>query len=541
MQKIEISKGSLIIVIVVAILVSGAVSAGVSTQLAVGPQGPAGPKGDTGATGPAGLKGDTGATGPQGPKGDTGATGPQGPTGAQGQQVPYTPDYDSGWLNITSMAGHFFNITHNLNYADVLVDIIGKATATGAVHQRSGLTNYIPGWNRTYGGANWDTGRSVVLTSDGSYVIAGTTGSYGAGNYDVLLIKVSADGVVLWNKTYGGELHDFGFSMVQTVDGGYAITGEVWSFGAGAADMFLVKTDADGNMLWNKTYGGINSDFGFSVVRTNDGGYAIAGSTNSYDAGNFDVYLVKTDANGVMLWNKTYGGTNTDYGYFMIQTTDGGYAIVGETWSFGAGGLDVFLVKTDASGNLQWSETYGGINYDIGYSVVQTSDGGYAIIGITDSDGTGNYDVYLVKTGSDGYMLWNKTYDWSDFDVGLYLVQTSEGGYAIAGSIDYYAAGSDVLLIKTDPNGNIQWSKTYGGTDTERAYAMVQTIDGSYTIVGETWSFDVDHGDLYLVKTDVEGEFGLVRTDTSTNTITLYRGLNDIYWNYVRVRIWKIK
>jgi len=211
MPKIEITKGLLITVIAVAILVSGVVSAVVSTQLAVGPQGPAGTKGDTGATGAAGLKGDTGATGPQGATGDTGETGAQG---------PYLPDYDSGWLNITAMGGQYFNITHNLNYSDVLVDITGKATATGAVHQRLGLTSYIPAWNKTYGGAGWDTGRSVVLASDGGYVIAGTTGSYGAGHYDAFLAKTDAEGTMLWNKTYGGELDEFGFSMAQAVDGG---------------------------------------------------------------------------------------------------------------------------------------------------------------------------------------------------------------------------------------------------------------------------------------------------------------------------------
>ncbi len=550
MPKIEITKGLLIAVIAVAILVSGAVSAVVSTQLAVGPQGPSGPKGDTGATGPSGLKGDTGATGTQGPKGDTGATGPAGPqgatgatgaTGAQGPPGPYTPDYDSGWLDITSMAGQYFNITHNLNYADVLVDITGKATATGAVHQRLGLTSYIPSWNRTYGGASWDCGRSVVLAGDGGYMIAGTTGSYGSGNYDVFLAKTDANGVMLWNKTYGGELNEFGFSVVQTVDEGYVITGEVWSFGAGAADMFLVKTDANGNMQWNKTYGGTGDDLGFSVIRTNDGGYAITGSTKSYGAGDADSWLVKTDADGVLLWNQTYGGNNIDGGYFIIQTTDGGYALIGETSSFGAGGADVFLVKTDAGGNLQWSKTFGGTNHDFGYSIVQTSDNGYTILGTTYSSDTANYDIYLVKTDAVGYMLWNKTYDWSGFDAGLYLFQTSEGGYAIAGSIEYISAGSDVILVKTDANGNIEWRKTYGGTDTERAYAMVQTIDGGYMIVGETWSFGTSHGDVYLVKTDVEGEFGLVRTDTTANAVKLYRGLNDIYWNYVRVRIWKIK
>jgi hypothetical protein len=253
MPKIEITKGLLITVIAVAILVSGAVSAVVSTQLAVGPQGSSGPKGDTGETGPQGLKGDTGATGSQGPKGDTGATGPAGPqgatgaTGATGAQGPYLPDYDSGWFDITSMAGQFFNITHNLNYSDVLVDITGKATATGAVHQRLGLTSYIPGWNKTYGGAHHEWGYSVVQTSDGGFAIAGYTFSFGAGLSDVYLVKTDSLGIMQWNKTYGGPGSDFGHSLVVTSDGGYAIAGYTDYPGPdGYDDMFLVKTDAEG-------------------------------------------------------------------------------------------------------------------------------------------------------------------------------------------------------------------------------------------------------------------------------------------------------
>ncbi|MCW4054441.1 MAG: hypothetical protein NWE84_05930, partial [Candidatus Bathyarchaeota archaeon] len=150
----------------------------------------------------------------------------------------------------------------------------------------------------------------------------------------------------MWAQTYGGTSFDYGYFVVETGDGGYAIAGDTYSFGAGGSDVYLVKTDVDGTMLWNKTYGGTSNDYGRSFAQTSDGGYAIAGNTRSFGAGGSDVYLVKTDVDGTMLWNKTYGGTSNDFGYFVVETGDGGYAIAGQTASFGAGGSDFYLVKT---------------------------------------------------------------------------------------------------------------------------------------------------------------------------------------------------
>ena len=424
-----------------------------------------------------------------------------------------------------------------MNFTDILVDITGRTDAGGNVHQKYlGLSGYVPGWNKTYGGTGDDYGYSVVQTGDGGFAIAGSTNSSGAGGTDVLLVKMDASGNQLWNKTYGGTGDDFGRSLVQTSDGGFAIAGSTWTIDGFDGGIFLVKTDASGNQLWNKTYGGSNPDEGFSVVQTSDGGFAMAGYTGSFGAYGIDVFFVKTDANGNQIWLKSYRDISLEYGYSVIQTSDGGYAITG----YASG--DILLVKWDASGNQLWNKTYAGIYNDCGYSLVQTIDGGFAIAGYTYSSGAGGSDVFLVKTDASGNQLWNKTYGGTNDDFGRSLFQTGDGGFAIAGYTASFGfgVGYDAYLVKTDAMGNQLWQETYGGANSDEGYSLVQTSDGGFAIAGSTNSSGAGGTDVYLVKTDVEGEFGLARVGSTLNTLTLYRGFNDVYWNYVRVRIWKI-
>jgi len=363
-------------------------------------------------------------------------------------------------------------------------------------------------WWRTYGGPSDDYGTSAQPTSDGGYVITGFTGSFGPGGPNVWLIKTDASGDTLWTRTYGGTNYDYGNSVQPTSDGGYIVAGYTNTLGPGRVDVYLINTNATGDTLWTRTYGGTNEDEGWSVQQSSDGGYVIAGVTYSFGAGGGDVYLVKTNASGDTLWTRTYGGTHDDCGYSVQQTVDGGYIIAGMTNSSGAGPYDhdVYLIKTNASGDTLWTRSYGDTNYDVGYSVQQTSDGGYIVAGRTTSFGAGYGDVYLIRTNASGDTVWTRTYGGTDDDLGHSVQQTTDGGYIIAGETYSFGAGSrDAYLIKTNASGDTLWTRTDGGTDEDRGSSVEQTTDGGYIIAGFTESFGSGGSDVYLVKTDADG------------------------------------
>jgi len=221
--------------------------------------------------------------------------------------------------------------------------------------------------------------------------------------HDFWIVKTDANGNMEWNQTYRGETNELPCSLIQTSDGGYGLVGSTFysSFLTRTVhhyyDVWFVKTDASGNMQWNRTYdGGANED-AFCVIQTFDDGYAIAGYTSSFGAGGEDFWLIKTDDYGNMEWNQTYGGAEADVALSLVQTSDGGYALAGETSSFGAGDKDFWLVKVDSSGNMQGNQTYGGTGEDIAFSLVQTSDGGYAMTGFTVIFDANKKDFWLVK------------------------------------------------------------------------------------------------------------------------------------------------
>ncbi len=365
------------------------------------------------------------------------------------------------------------------------------------------------GFQKTYGGAFDERGFSVNQTTDKGFIIAGYTNSYGAGMNDFYLIKSDSLGNPVWSKTYGGTKDDEAYSVKQTTDGGFIIAGYSNSFGAINYDAYLVKTDAMGDTLWTKTYGGINSDFANSVQQTTDGGFILAGYTTSFvsspDSGN--IYLIKTDANGNLSWSKSLGGAiNISDGYSVKQTTDKGYIVTGYTNSFGEPNGDVILFKTDSMGIVSWTKTYGSLGLDWGNSIKQTTDGGYIIAGSASFDSTNLVDVYLIKTNAIGDTLWTKTYGGIGYDFGQSVEQTTDGGYIITGytnSCD--TCNYNAYLIKTDINGNLLWSSTNGGKGDDEGNYVHQTTDGGYIVAGVTNSYGTGDYDFYVIKTDANG------------------------------------
>ena len=369
-------------------------------------------------------------------------------------------------------------------------------------------------WEMTYGGTGYDSSESVQQTLDGGYISAGLTSSYGAGTQDVYLVKTDASGTLMWEKTFGGVAGDQAWSVQQTSDGGFIIGGETFSFGSNA-QVYLIKTDAGGSLLWEQNYGGIGYDLGFCVRQTIDGGFIITGETNSFGAGSKDAYLIKTDASGSMVWSKTYGGSGVEVAESVIQTSDGGYIITGWTTSYGAGLYDAFLIKTDSSGTQQWFKPYGGAEYEIGFSVRQTSDGGYVTVGETSSFGYGDNDVYLLKTDSAGNEQWYNTYGGTAQDWGFEVEQTADDGFIITGFTSSGSSGlDDVYVVKTDSAGMMQWQQLHGGGGQDEGNSIGLTSDGGCIVSGINTSWGAGTYDAYLIKID-----GIIPTATSTPTM----------------------
>jgi hypothetical protein len=333
-------------------------------------------------------------------------------------------------------------------------------------------------WNKIFDRSRGDKAYAVQQTSDGGYIVAGVT-EVGPNPClepcpdSIWLIKTDPNGNEEWNKIFDASYWDFAYSVQQTSDGGYILAGQTL-LGAGGGDVWLIKTDSNGAETWNKTFGGTDWDRADSVQQTFDGGYIIAGKTRSFGAGSEDAWLIKTDSDGNEVWNKTFGGSDYDYARSVRQASDGGYIIAGYTESFGAGGGDVWLIKTDPNGNEEWKKTFGDWRADRAECVQQTFDGGYVIAGQTVSFTVeGYYDVWLIKTDPNGNEEWNTVFGGPAFDYGYSVQQTSDGGYILAGR-------GYTNLIKTDSHGKEEWNKAFGGS----FHSVRQASDGGYVATG---------------------------------------------------------
>jgi hypothetical protein len=403
-------------------------------------------------------------------------------------------------------------------------------------------------WSTILGGSEADYAHEVQQTSDGGYIVAGYTlsndGDVGRnhGLEDIWVVKLDGAGKPVWNATLGGSDRDFAYAVQQTSDGGYVVAGSTRSndgdvgFNHGLEDSWVVKLDGAGRKVWNVTLGGSDYDFAYAVQQTSDGGYVVAGSTRSNDGdigrnhGGFDSWVVKLDGAGKLVWNTTFGGSKDDYTHPVQQTSDGGYVVAGST---GSDDGDVgpnhslgryWILKLDGAGKLVWNTTFGGSRSEAPSAVQQTSDGGFIVAGFTGSnDGDvgfnhGLYDLWVVKLDGAGQKVWNATLGGSDLDGASAVQQTSDGGYVVAGStrsndgdVGFNHGLEDSWVVKLDGAGQKVWNVTLGGSKNDEATAVRQTSDGGYIVAGSTGSNDGDvrsnHGsaDYYVVKLAGDG------------------------------------
>jgi len=323
--------------------------------------------------------------------------------------------------------------------------------------------------------------------------------------------------VASWSRIYGGPNYDEAFALAPTSDGGYVVAGRTASFGVrgGGDDVWVLKLDGQGNVVWQKTYGGTNIDQAFALARTSDGGYVVAGRTASFGAGWDDVWVLKLDGQGNVVWQKTYGGTGDDGAYALAPTSDGGYVVAGYTRSFGGG---AWVLKLDGQGNVVWQKTS---SLDEARAIIPTSDGGYVVAGKT-YYWAGRYNVWVLKLDGQGNVQWQKNYGGTDDDEAYAIAPTSDGGYVVAGWTKSFGAGSkDVWVLKLDGQGNVQWQKTYGGTGDDEARAIAPTSGGGYVVAGWTKSFGAGSKDVWVLKLEADGTMrgcppGLVRDSTAS-------------------------
>jgi hypothetical protein len=418
-------------------------------------------------------------------------------------------------------------------------------------------------WVKTFGGSLVEKGNSIVLTNDGGCVVTGWTSSndgdfigMNKGDIDIFVIKLNSNGNIIWKKTFGGG-KESGNSIVPTKDGGYVLNGETSSnvgdfsgMNKGGEDIFVIKLNSNGDIVWKKTFGGSSVEIGRSITTTTDGGYVLSGRTNSNDGdfsgmnkGGEDIFVIKINSNGDTEWIRTFGGSDYESGYSITTTKDGGYVLNGETNSndgdfsgMNKGGEDTFVIKLNSNGDTEWIKTFGGSDFETGYSITTTKDGGYLLNGVTNSnDGDfsgmnkGISDIFVIKLNSNGDIVWKKTFGGSGGESGSSITNTNDDGFVLTGSSssndgDFSGMNkgiSDIFVIKLNSNGDIVWKKTFGGSHIDIGSSITTTIYSEYILTGRTHSTDGDfsgmnkgHNDIFLMKLDSNGNLN--------NTTSIY-------------------
>ncbi|MFN5318448.1 MAG: PKD domain-containing protein [Bacteroidia bacterium] len=376
-------------------------------------------------------------------------------------------------------------------------------------------------FQKFFGGSQEEYGYRVVETADGGYAVCGRTFSFGTGGWEGYVLKLNAIGDTVWTKTYGNTQYDEIQDINPTTDGGFILTGHTWTTDF-AGDLYLIKLSANGLVQWDYTYGGStgDADKGYSVIQTIDGGYVVCGSTETFGAGGSDIYVIKTNSSGDINWTRTVGTAGAqEVARCVRQTSDGGYVLSGYTDGGGAGLLDAYLIRLNSSGDVLWTKTYGGGGSDFAYTVEETSDAGFILGATTNSFGAGGWDGYLLKTNSTGALQWSKTLGLSGEDRVQSARQCADGGYILCGRSNSFGFGNlDATIYKTDVAGNLLWTKAYGSSLEDQAWSIHECVNGGFIMCGYTFGFGAGSRELMIVKTDNNGNSGCNEISGALNT-----------------------
>lgn len=356
-----------------------------------------------------------------------------------------------------------------------------------------------------FGGSGYDYGYDIKQTLDGGYIIVGSTSSFGHGNTDLYLVKLDSMGTKKWESAFGSYNNDIGKSVVQLPDSSYVMAGYTNSNGFGGYDMYLVKADKNGSLLWENTFGGTDWDFGYSLKATNDGGFILCGTTYSFGRGQADGYIIKTNASGALQWNRTYGGALDDEFKSVIQTSDGGYALAGYTKSYNDANGDAWIFKLNAAGDSVWCQFHGGPQQDYANDVIEHTTGEFYMAGATASFGSGQLDGYGLKLSSTGALIWHQEdgHPGSDEEFLNVLVPKTDNTHTIfLEKNNFPAFGIQAKVIELNSASYYYTATDYGSVDEDAFFKFVNTKDKGYACAGYTYGYNASVVDVYFLKMD---------------------------------------
>ena len=358
-------------------------------------------------------------------------------------------------------------------------------------------------WKKAYGGDEGDIAHGIVALENGDSVMVGTCRSFGAKRTDICVSRMNDKGEITWRLMLGGEKEDEGKAIIRTSDGNLMVLGSTKSYAKNYdRDLYVAKISTNGDLIWDESFGGDRDEHAGGIQETDDGGALVVGNSTSYGRGYKDIYIAKLNQKGKMVSSFIVGGKKNDSAEALARTKDGNMVLVGYRETGRAGNTDFYVLKMDQNGQKIWSQTYGGEQSDRLNGVVATDDGGIVATGATGSYNSENTDMSIMKLNADGKMLWHKIYGFKYYEYGNAVATTADGGVMIAGGTNTLGKGDhSVYLIALEKSGKLVWSHVYGNRGKDSVNAIARLSDGSVIVVGGTDSYSRSTK-VYMLKID---------------------------------------